>query len=140
MTYKLTIDQKPTYLHVVVTGRNSKENVARYLEAIGHECTARGCSRVLIEERLEGPRLGTRDVFEIALEGSGRAPRTLRAIAYVDVNAEGDLMLFAETVAVSRALPVTVFSTVAEAEKWLQDEDRRDTEPRTTADADKPPR
>jgi hypothetical protein len=49
-------------------------------------------------------------------------------------------MLFAETVAVSRALPVTVFSTVAEAEKWLQDEDRRDTEPRTTADADKPPR
>jgi hypothetical protein len=41
------------------------------------------------------------------------------AIAYVDVNAEGDLMKFAETVAVNRSLPVRVFSTVGEAERWL---------------------
>jgi hypothetical protein len=119
MTYALTIDQKPTYLHAIVTGRNSKENVARYLEEIRHECIARRCFRVLIEERLEGPRLGTLDVFEIGSEGSSRALGTLKQIAYVDVNAQGDLMQFAETVAVNRALPVTVFSTVADAEKWL---------------------
>jgi hypothetical protein len=29
-------------------------------------------------------------------------------------------MHFAETVAVNRGLPMAVFSTVAEAEKWLQ--------------------
>jgi hypothetical protein len=56
MTYKLTIDQKPTYLHAIVTGCNGRENVARYLEEIRHECIARRCFRVLIEERLEGPR------------------------------------------------------------------------------------
>ena len=138
--YELTIDQKPTYLHAIVTGRNSREHVARYLEEILYECIARRCFRVLIEERLEGPRLGTLAVFQIASEGSSRAVGMLKAIAYVDVNAEGDLMQFAETVAVNRALPVTAFSTVADAEKWLLDEDRGDAEPQAAADADKPRR
>ena len=124
MTYKLTIDQKPAYLHAVVTGRNSRENVARYMADILRECTARNCFRMLIEERLEGVRLGTIDVFGIASEGSSRAGGMIKAIAYVDVNAESDLMKFAETVAVNRALPVAVFSTVADAEKWLLNEGR----------------
>jgi hypothetical protein len=119
MTYKLTIDQKPTYLHVTVTGRNSRENVMRYLEETLRECTARSCFRVLIEERLDGPRLGTLDVFQIVSEASSKADGILKAIAYVDVNAESNMMQFAETVAVNRGVPVTVFSTVADAEKWL---------------------
>jgi hypothetical protein len=134
MTYELTIAQKPTYLHAIVTGRNSRENVARYLADILQECIARRCGKVLIEERLDGPRLGTFDVFKIASEGSSRALGVFQAIAYVDVNAEGDLMQFAETVAVNRALPVTVFSTVAEAEKWLRDADSRGAEPYAAAD------
>lgn len=119
MTYKLTIHEKPTYLHVIVTGWNSKENVKQYLEEAIRECTNRGYFRVLIEERLDGPRLGTQDVFEIAAEASDKARGLLKAIAYVDINAEGDLMHFAETVAVNRALPVVVFSTVVGAEIWL---------------------
>ena len=125
MTYRLTIAQKPKYLHVIVSGQNSRENVVRYLEDILRECTARNCFRVLIEERLDGPRLGTLDVFQIASEGSSKAVTILKAIAYVDVNAEGGLMKFAETVAVNRMLPVVVFSSVADAEKWLQKEQCR---------------
>lgn len=121
MAYKLTIDEKPTYLHAIVTGLNSKENVVGYLGGVLRECRARNCLRVLIEERLEGPRLGTLDVFEIASEGSKRAFGMLTAIAYVDIHAEGDLMHFAETVAVNRKLLVAVFSSVADAEKWLLD-------------------
>lgn len=50
MTYELTIDQKPTYLHAVVTGRNSPENVARYLKEVIRECTDRGCfTRVFLD-------------------------------------------------------------------------------------------
>jgi hypothetical protein len=118
MTYEIEIDQKPTYLHAVVTGRNSRENVLGYMQEIGRECAARGCFRVLIEERLDGPRLGTMDVFEIVSEGVQRA-KGMKAIAYVDVNAKGDTMHFAETIAVNRFLPVAVFSTVAEAEAWI---------------------
>jgi hypothetical protein len=128
VTYELTIEQKPTYLHAVVTGQNSRENVARYLEEVLRECIACSCLRVLIEERLEGPRLQTIDVFGIASEGPKKAHGMLKAIAYVDVNAEGNLMRFAQTVAVNRGLPVAVFPTVADAEKWLLSQDLRDSE------------
>jgi hypothetical protein len=124
MAYKLTIDQKPTYLHAIVTGWNSKETVVRYLEELMRECTARNCFRVLIEEHLEGPRLGTMEVFDVAIDGSKRYGRILKAMAIVDVNSEGNLMRFAETVAINRGLPVAVFSTVADAERWLFDKDR----------------
>jgi hypothetical protein len=122
VTYKLTIDQKPTYLHVAVTGRNSSENVMRYMEEVIRECTARRCFRVLIEERLEGPRLGMIEVFGMVSRGSALFQRTVEAMAYVDLNAEGDVMRFAEDVAVNRGFPVKVFSTAAAAEAWLQQE------------------
>jgi hypothetical protein len=140
MTYKLTIHQKPTYLHAIVTGRDTRENVERYLEEIRRECIARNCFRVLVEERLEGPRLDTMDVFQIVSEGSSKASGIYKAFAYVDVNAKGNLMQFAETVAVNRGVPVVVFPTVADAEKWLLSEDSGDTEPHAAADADKPHR
>ena len=120
--YKLTIDQKSGYLHVAVTGQNSSENVVQYMEEVIRECTARGCLRVLIEERLEGPRLGTIEVFGMVSKGSVRFQRSLEAMAYVDLNAEGDVMRFAEDVAVNRGFPVKVFPTVAAAEKWLLQE------------------
>ncbi len=123
-SYNLTIIQKPTYLHAIVTGLNTKETVMSYLREVSRECALRDCSRVLIEERLEGPRLDVIDVFEIADVGSSRALGSCRTIAYVDVNAEGDLMKFAETVAANRFLFVKVFSSVRDAEKWLLSSDR----------------
>lgn len=135
MSYTLTLHEKPSYLHAIVTGYNSMENVARYLEELRHECMARGCFRVLIEERLEGPRLGTIDVFRIAADGSMRALGLFQAIAYVDVNADSNLMQFAETVAINRGIPVMLFSSVAEAERWLLDRDRG-IEPNAPLDAD----
>jgi hypothetical protein len=140
MSYKLAIVWKPTHLHAVVTGQNNKENVARYLEEIRRACEAHGCFKVLIEERLEGPRLGTMDVFDIVSQGSGRVRGILKAVAYVDVNASGELMHFAETVAVNRGLCVRVFSTVDDAEKWLVKGDRGDTEPLAAAEAETPRR
>jgi hypothetical protein len=124
MTYQLTIEQKPTFLHATVTGQNSRATVMQYLKEILDECRARNCFRVLIEERLEGPRLGTTDVFRIASDEGRMALGIVKAIAYVDVNAQGDLMQFAETVATNRGLRLHVFRTVPEAEKWLVDQDR----------------
>lgn len=127
MTYTLTIHEKPTYLHAIVTGVNSRETVQRYLQEVRTECLARGCVRLLLEERLEGPRLGLMDVFRIASEGSADVSGTFKAFAYVDVNANGDLMQFAETVAVNRRAPVAVFSNVEDAEHWLVNEGRPGT-------------
>ena len=118
--YRVSIEQKPGYLHARVTGRNSPENVTRYMEEIHRECVRRNCFRVLIEERLEGPRLATSEVFRIMAEGSRKAAGQLKAIAFVEVADAGGQMQFAETVAVNRGLPVAVFSTVEAAEEWLR--------------------
>ncbi len=126
MSYELTIEAKPGYLHFIVTGDNTRENVTRYMEEVVRECTLRQCYRVLVEERLEGPRLGTLDVFEMVATGSTRFLRTLKAMAYVDVNATSqEMMQFAENVAVNRAFPVRVFPTVIAAERWLQAEQQQ---------------
>lgn len=119
MTFRVSYSEKPAYLHATVTGVNSRENVSRYLSEVLQECITRGATRVLIEERLEGPRLEAMDVFQVAAEGSERALGFFEAVAYVDVNAVGGLMKFAETVAVNRFMPVSVFDTVAQAEQWL---------------------
>ena len=120
MAFTVTITQKPTYLHAVISGENSAENVRSYLQQIQRECQARKCPRVLVEERLEGPRLGIVDVYRIVSEQTVRALGQIEVIAYVDVNAEGDLMKFAEDVAVNRHLRVAVFSSVPDAELWMQ--------------------
>jgi hypothetical protein len=123
MSYKLTITPNATYLHAVVTGVNSIDNVVRYLGEIQRECVARNCFRVLIEERLDGPRLSIGKVFRIASQGSDRAQGKFEAIAFVDLNAEGDSMEFAETVAVNRSLPVKMFDSISDAERWLLGKD-----------------
>jgi hypothetical protein len=120
MPYQLNIKQEPTFLHAIVTGTNDADSVARYLDELRRECIARQCYRLLIEERLEGPRLSTFPVYKVVSEGSERARGLMHAIAFVDVNAtEGHLMQFAETVAVNRGLPLVVFPTVAQAREWL---------------------
>jgi hypothetical protein len=58
-------------------------------------------------------------VFGMVSRGSALFQRTVEAMAYVDLNAEGDVMRFAEDVAVNRGFPVRIFPTVAAAEAWL---------------------
>ena len=48
------------------------------------------------------------------------------AIAYVDFNAGGDMMKFAESVALGRGIRMRLFSSLAEAEKWLETPGRVD--------------
>jgi hypothetical protein len=124
MSYKLTITQKPTYLHIIVTGQLSEENVFRYLDEIHRECTARKCFSILIEENLDGPRLNVITVLKLVSEESIKSHGLFKNIAYVDVNAESNSMDFIENAAVNRGLPVRVFPTVADAEKWLLNKTR----------------
>ena len=124
MSYQLTITEKHGYLHCIITGKNTMENVAAYLQELARECEARNCFRVLIEEHLVGRRLETWDVYQIVSKGSALNLGQFQAMAFVDVNAEGDLMKFAETVANNRGLPMTMFATVPEAQSWISSKAR----------------
>jgi hypothetical protein len=120
MSFEMTLTEKPGYLHAIVTGQNTLENVMMYLRELHQECEARGVSRVLIEERLTGRRLETWDVYQIAAEGSQKGAAKFEAVAYVDVHESGELMKFAETVANNRGIPMSLFSNVVDAEAWLR--------------------
>jgi hypothetical protein len=76
----------------------------------------------LLEERLDGPRIGISDVFPVASEGSKKTNGIIRAMAYVDVNASDDTMKFSEMVATNRSMPLRMFSSFDDAERWLQAE------------------
>jgi hypothetical protein len=120
MAHTLRITERPGYLHALVTGSNTRADVEGYLDELFGECKDRGIFRVLLEERLEGPRLPAEEAFRIAMEGGLRCGCVTMEIAYVDVNATGDMMRHAAAVASNRWLRVAVFPTVAEAEAWLR--------------------
>jgi hypothetical protein len=88
------------------------------LEEIRAECKRRNCFSVLINEKLEGPRLGVMDIFSLVSEGSMKVRGLFEAIAYVDERM-GELAKFAETVAVNRGMPIATFDKVEDASEWL---------------------
>lgn len=129
MSYKISFSDRPGYIHALVTGENSRDSVVNYMEEVLRECKDKDCFRVLIEERLEGPRLQTMDVFTISSEGSMKVLGIFEAIAYVDEKM-GEMRDFVETVAVNRGLPIATFSTIDEAESWLGQQQSADDEKR----------
>jgi hypothetical protein len=118
MDLRIEYEDRRDYLKVTVAGTNSREAVMAYFADLREECLRRHRSRVLIEERLDGPRLDVMDVFTIASEGSINALGEFDAIAYVD-SRMGSMAEFAETVAVNRGMPVAIFNNVDDAERWL---------------------
>jgi hypothetical protein len=106
----------------VVTGEASSQTVHDYLVEILKVCRDRGCRRILIEERLTGPRLKPLEILQVLTEISDLVHGDAPVTAFVDIYAEGDLMQFAEDVAVNRGLFGKVFTTVAEAERWIAQE------------------
>ena len=120
MSVTVNIEQRENFLHATVTGPNSPESVLAYMARIQAACQANDCYRVLIEERLDGPRFDEMQIFSLIQEGSPDALGFFDALAYVDEQQDYERTKFAETVAVNRGIPVAVFSTVDAAEDWIR--------------------
>ncbi len=118
--YAFSVERKPGYLHVRVSGENSPEVVGRYWGDMLEACRTLGANRALVEEDLAGPSLRQMQMFEI-IDVLGGGPPPAVAFAYVDVNPEHDRdrLEFAETVARNRGFLFHLFRTVREAEEWL---------------------
>ncbi len=121
MSYQLTTNPMPGYLHVIVTGKNTVQNVTSYLAEVGKLCEEQKYATVLIEENLEGSGLSMFDIFKVIKEVK-QIPGILRWIVYVDTNPEHDpgMMDFARELAVRRGLRVRVCRTVQEAREWIE--------------------
>lgn len=120
MDYELIFERHEDYIHATVIGENSQAIVVQYMQDVQNECKNQDCYRVLIEEKLTGPRLDIIEIFDLVATGSRSTVGIFEALAYVDTNSETiDMTEFAETVAVNRGIPVAVFASVEDARNWL---------------------
>ena len=104
-----------------VQGTNDPETVLQYLAEVREPCLRERCDKVLIEENLSGPGIGTFQVFDVVTRAARSAFPSVLQIAYVDANPthDSERMKFAETVAANRGVNVKVFRDLAEAAAWL---------------------
>jgi hypothetical protein len=119
MSYKLSFEDRGDYLYIEVTGENSRETVLNYMQDVLTIAEKHDCFRVLINERLTGPRLEAMEVYNLASEGAMRLLGRFEAIAYVD-EAMGEMGDFVESVSVNRGMPLAFFSNVEDALEWIQ--------------------
>ena len=121
MSYHLSIEEHPSYVHACATGTMSPENALRFLVDANAACGQRGRRRLLLEFGFTGPSLNGGTIYEIVTARSAHGAAFER-IAYVDASAERnpEHKRFAETIARNRGVNVRLFRSVAEAREWLK--------------------
>jgi len=121
MSYHLVIEEHPKYLHAAASGKNSAENVLRFLRESYEACMKHKASAVLLEMQFEGPALDTGSIYSVIAQRS-ETGKQMRKIAYVArPDREIAKAKFAETVAINRGVNVRLFADVAAARKWLEE-------------------
>jgi hypothetical protein len=122
MSYQLTFEQRPGYVHSKVVGERSVENTLRFLHDSYTACVNSGRTALLLEMHLSGPSLTTASMFEVIASWVYEAVK-LRKIAYVEGPIDdAALSEFAMTVAVNRGVNMRQFRDVAAAAAWLSEE------------------
>jgi hypothetical protein len=119
--YRISIEQRPKYLYVTVTGDNSAQTIARYIADIRAACLSLRVNRVLAVVHLDGPAVSMLDLYKVVAASSDEAAGAGIRAAYVELNeVRSDAnMQMAENVAHTRGIPVKTFRDVASAEAWL---------------------
>jgi hypothetical protein len=118
MEYRLTVQQRPGYVHATAVGERTPENARRFLKEAYEACVQAGRPSVLLEMNLAGPSLSMTSIFEVISDRVADGLK-LQKIAYVDSAPQLSSAFFAETVAINRGVNVRLFKSVAEAERWL---------------------
>jgi hypothetical protein len=120
--YTIRIEQKKGYLHARIVGENTPEVTRAYVVDLIDLCRKANCTAVLVEENLEGPRMGAGELYGIVHDLHAEFRSAIHVAAFVDVNPmRSDAnMRFVEDASVNRGASVAAFPTVAQAEAWLQ--------------------
>ena len=120
-SYRITIEQRPQYLYVTVTGNSSVETIARYIADIREACLRLRVSKVLAVVNLDGPGVSMLDLYKVVAAASDDTAGSGLRAAYVELNPiRSDAnMQMAENVALTRGIPMRTFRDVEKAEAWL---------------------
>lgn len=122
-SYSISIEQRPRYLYVTVSGDNSVETIARYMADVRAACVRLRISNVLVVGNLAGPSVSMLDLYKVVAAASDDTAGIGLRAAYVELNParSDDNMRMAENVARTRGIPVRAFRDVDAAQAWLLD-------------------
>jgi hypothetical protein len=119
MTYELTVEKTPSYLHVAVSGviaRGAAQSLAReILEAYASD----PCPRVLVDVRHLTSAADEFETVHLVSAYPELGSVFPRKTAVVCNDADRPIMDFYQTVAVNRGYSTEVFTSIGDAEKWL---------------------
>lgn len=121
MAYQLTVLEKPSYLHFIITGDATVEDALGYMAEGVEICKAKNCFRVLVEDRLEGEPMGMMDMIPLSRGAAGKALGVVEQVAMVDNISGGPLNKFAAQVASTLGINIRICDSVEEADKWLRE-------------------
>jgi hypothetical protein len=122
--YSLQVVEKKGYLHARIGGENTPEVTRRYVLEVIDACRKAKCRALLLEENLEGPRMGLGELMTIVQDLHAEFRAAIHIAAFVDVSParSDENMRFVEDASVNRGAGVAAFRTVAEAEAWLREQ------------------
>ena len=120
-SYRISIEQRPHYLYVTVSGTSSAATIARYIADIRAACVRLHANKVLAVVSLDGPGVSMLDLYKVVATGSDESVGFGLRAAYVELNPmrSDQNMRMAENVAHTRGIPVKAFRDIAAAEAWL---------------------
>ena len=120
--YSLRFEMKKGYLHFRIGGENTPETTRSYVVDVIDICRKQKCRAILLEENLEGPRMGVGELMSIVQDLHAEFRAAIHFAAFVDVSPgrSDENMRFVEDASVNRGAGVAAFQTVAEAEAWLR--------------------
>ena len=123
MPYETNIEVFPDHVRTDVTGVRITGEVVSNSDLLGQEmvraCSENSIHRILLVLHLTG-RLSSIDAYEMVLNSEQYGWSRDMKMAIVDMNEESlQDSEFVETVAVTRAYPVSVFDNEEEARDWL---------------------
>lgn len=121
ITYRLW--QEGELLRVKATGTDENlEEVQRYGAALISACVKANCDKILIDERDLVYTLDTLDTYLLAEYFAKNVPRVASAAIVCQPQHFQDAT-FWETAAVNRGFKFRVFTSIEQAEKWLENVD-----------------
>ncbi|HEX9784726.1 MAG TPA: hypothetical protein VGA56_18615 [Opitutaceae bacterium] len=121
MAYTLSTLEKDGYLHFLVTGENSPESVASYLEECLSICRRKGVRIMLVEDALVGPDLDLDPLFQVIGKAADLAAGVIDLGCYVKTTPghNAEIVRYGENIAANRRVNVHGFRTVDEAANFI---------------------
>ncbi|HEY0657310.1 MAG TPA: hypothetical protein VGD05_02495 [Pyrinomonadaceae bacterium] len=116
-SYTIEFEDREEYLYVLVSGEQLSSEIAKqYWEEIAKERVKLKRSKVMVEKNFT-QSVSMAEMYDMGVKLSDNFKR--KKIAFLDRYGNGEVNDFGQMVAQNQGVKIKVFTNIAEAERWL---------------------